>query len=333
MHTFVHPGTFMSPEMTFSLQHTVASSVVRKRALEKLRNSVPFNYQPKALETVHIGFHGVGKGHDECTKDGETAIGSALLLWATGDTRYGALSLSILNSWASKNKVFAGDNATLEAAWSVCSLARAAELLKYSKDANTANGWKASEPIFYMWIDRVIYPVLKSKHIWSWKVKNNWHYSVLCARMQLAILREDQEEWKWCIETYKKIFPCSLVSNGCCGETVETRRDVTHNMFLLGGMVQVAEMAYHQKIDIYDARLVDCFETQAKIMLKETPEGLTRADIKTPYGYWIEPVFEIPYAHFRGRLKKPMPYTERLLSTNRPDRITFHWGGNTLTHA
>ncbi len=328
---FVHPGTFMSPKMTRDLA-TKSKNGVRKLALQKMIASTPLTYKPRAIREVNIGWGGKGVGHDECTKDGETAVAATLIYWASGDKRYGELAISILKSWATTNVVFSGNNAPLEAAWSVCSMARAAELLKYSE---LKEHWNEIEPVFMKWLDAVIMPVLREPSLWRWDMKNNWHFSIICARMQVAILREDVSEWEWCVKTYREIFPKALVCGECCGETIECKRDVTHAQMLLGGMIQAPEMALHQGIKLYDDRLIECVELQARIMMKEIPKGLKSEDIKTPYGYWPEPIYEIAYAHFAGRMKKEMPNTAKYLQQPkvRPDRVTFHWGGNTLTHA
>lgn len=327
---FSHPGTFLSASNTKTLQNDVQANPIRKKALEKLIKDTPLTYRPQALEKVDIDWGGKGIGHKECTKDGETAVAATLLFWATGDRRYGALAISILREWSTINKIFRGNNAPLEAAWSVCSMARAAELLKYS---SLQKEWQSVEPAFLIWLDDIIMPVLKEASLWRWDFINNWHFSIVCARMQIAILREDQKEWQWAIDTYKCIFPKALVLSDCIGETTEVRRDLTHSQMLLGGMAQAAEMAWHQDIDIYDQRLIHCVELQSRIMMGEVPNGLTKECIKTPYGFWPEPVYEIPFAHFQGRKKIPMPNTWKYLQKVRPDRVTFHWGPNTLTHA
>ena len=213
-------------------------------------------------------------------------------------------------------------------------MARAAELVKYYPNVDVATKWKEVEPKFLVWLDTIALPVLKEPSFWRWNFRNNWHFSNLCARMQIAIFREDPIEWSWCIDTYRAIFPQALVCSHCKGETTETKRDVTHAMFLLGGMSQVPEMAWHQGVDLYDARLVDCYETHCKIMQRQVPEGLTPKDIKTPYGYYPEPVFETVFAHFHGRKGVPMPTTEAFITSKvLAERVTFHWGAGTLTHA
>ena len=330
---FMHPGTFMSPEMTRTLSKDASSHPLRKKALEKLMKDTPLGYSAQALANVDVGYHGVGQGHKECTKDGEVAVSAALLLWATGNEKYGMLAIDILRDWATTNVVWKGDNALLEAAWSICSMARAAELLKHSMVPAVRDAWaKKVEGVFFSWLDKVIMPVLCSEHIWKWDMCGNWHFSQISARMQLAILREDKGEWEWCVKKYPEALQKALTWKCCPGETAETLRDVTHAQFLLGGAVQIPEMAHHQGFNLWDERLLDCFELQARIMMKEVPAGVPKESINTPYGYWYEPVWHIPYAHFVGRKKKSMPHTKRYIDSLGPDRVCFHWGPNLLTH-
>lgn len=344
----------MSPAMTKTLKADVAKSPMRQKALAKLIKETPLTYKPQALEVVDIDYGGAGVGHKECTRDGEMAVSAALVYWANGDQAYAKLALDILEAWPAKNKVWKGQNALLEASWSICSMARAAELLKYAPDKSVADRWCRAEPAFIRWLDTVIMPVLKSEHIWGWHPAGNWHFSQICARMQLAIFREDSQEFAWCLERYARALAETLQGSGykrppkpvpgkpaaecapgtprCVGEISESCRDISHAQFQLGGLIQAPEMALHQGVDIYDDRLAPAFELQAAIMLKEIPPGFTAADIKTPYGYWPEPVWHIAYAHFNGRKHIPMPKTKAYLQQIGIDRVTFHWGPNYLTH-
>lgn len=323
----------MSPVMTRTLVNDVKTHPMRKEALQRLMRAVPLTYTPSPLEIVDVDWNGKGTGGKECTKDGEAAVSAALIYWATRDPQYAHLCIKILKAWADTNKTIKGNNAPLTAGWAVCSMARAAELLKYSP---MWRDWQVIEVAFFRWLNTVVIKTLQEPSIWRWGFHNNWHFTIVCARMQVAILLENHTEWAWAVQTYKDILPKALLS-GCKGDTVELRRDLTHNQFLLGGMVQAAEIAFHQNVIIYDTRLIDCFETQARLLMRHDPKELQlrHEDIKTPYGYWPEPIYEIAYAHFCDRSGKPMPFTKKLFETikhTRPDRVTFHWGGNTLTH-
>lgn len=39
-----------------------------------------------------------------------------------------------------------------------------------------------------------------------------------------------------------------------CGECGETKRDLFHSQFGLGGLIQLAEMAWQQGVDLYSYR-------------------------------------------------------------------------------
>lgn len=206
--------------------------------------AVPVTYTPTPLEIVDVDWNGKGVGGTECTKDGEAAVSAALIYWATRTARYGQLSISIIKAWATTNKTFKGNNSPLTASWMLCSMARAAELMKYSP---MWREWSSVESVFFEWIDTVLKQPLMEPSFWRWDFRNNWHFSNICARMQLAILREDQKEWKWCVDTYKQVLPAALQCDGNCkGGTSELKRDLTHNQFLLGGLTQAPEMALHQ---------------------------------------------------------------------------------------
>ena len=319
----------MSAKMTLALAHDSKTDPVRAAAFVKLVSDMPLTYKPRPLVGVNIGWGGVGAGHEEATSDGEAAFSAALLYWATGNQVYADLACAVVRAWATTNTSWKGDNAILEASWSVCSMARAAELLKWSP---AKAKWMQVEPLFYHWLDAVIMPVLKSEVIWGWPIVGNWHFSQICARMQLAILREDMKEWEWCTKRYLVALPKGLLCKMCPGQVSETTRDVTHSAFEIGGMTQAAEMAHHQGLDLYDPRLIDACELQATLLMKTIPPGLTKDDIHTPYGYFYEPVLELPFTHFNGRLRLAMPKCAQLLSMVRPERVTFHWGAGTLTH-
>lgn len=328
---FVHPGTVMSPKMTFDLRKDSTSDIVRKKALQVMVKDTPLAYQPSALEEVDIPYGG-GLGHKEFTGDAAMAYQSALLLWATCNTSYADVVIRVIAGWSSKNKVFKGDNAPLEAAWGACSLARAAELVKYYTDQRVKQQWSKVENTFIKWLNSVIIPVLQTSSIWKWNVIGNWHFSIICARMQIAIFKEDKTEFDWSVRTYREYLNKAICTGHPC-HIAETKRDVTHASFLIGGLLQAPEIAYHQGVtDLYDPRLHRILEYHASIMLGEVPEGIKKEEIHTPYGLWNEPVWEIGFAHYNGRLGLSMPKTDQNLSKIRPERVTFHWGGGTLTH-
>lgn len=323
-----HPGTTMSPSATRTLRTNVMSDPTRLAAYNQMVKDTSLSYQPKAIQDVCIGYGGKGKGHEELTKDGEQAYRSAIIFLVSNDKSYVRMVLDILSAWSTKNKTFTGDNAPLEAAWSICSMARAAELIRHTLEWQTSTVPKS----FFRWLDERVMPHLTNESVWKWKFRNNWHFSIICARMQLAILRDNKLEFEWAVTAYRNSLPQAICQGHPC-HTSETKRDLTHVQFLLGGIIQAAEMAFHQNVtDLYDDRLHPIIEYHASLLLKEVPPGISAEDIKTPYGYWNEPIWELALVHFRGRKGLPMPKTESNVQRSRPERVTFHWGGGTITH-
>lgn len=322
----------MSPDMTKNLAKACMASAEKKKALHRLMAETPLTYKASAITRVCIDWNGVGQGHKECTGDGAMAYRAALLLWATNNAEYAKLAIGIIEAWAKQNTSFTGNNAPLELAWSVGAMARAAELLKYSPLVSK-EVWLPVEKAFTKWLDTVVMPELRNASIWRWKFRNNWHYSIVDTRMQIAIFRNDEKEFRWCIDTYRAMIPITFSESSHPCHTCDLKRDVTHAQFLLGGLIQIPEMARHQGIhNVCPPFLDKVFEYHAAIMLKEVPFGLKKEEIHTPYGYWYEPVWEIALHHFKNRNRISMPKTEQWLRTFRPERVAFHWGAGTLTH-
>jgi hypothetical protein len=319
----------MSPDMIKALKHESISDPMRKKALDRLLKDTPANHTPQAISNIDIGYSGKGTGHKEFTKDAEIAYSASLLFIAQDNPKYADLAINILRAWSTVNKTFKGDNAPLEAAWGIASMAMAAELLKYSK---AQQKYASIEPNFTKWITDTMLPALNEPSVWRWKIKNNWHFSILFARAQLAILFDDSTTFNQVFNQYKTILPQAICQGHPC-HLSETLRDCTHFQFLIGGIISMAELAYHQGYkDAYDPKLHPIIEYHATIMLQEVPPGIKKEQINTPYGFWYEPVWEIAYAHFNNRLNLPMPKTEQWLAKIRPERVCFQWGPGTLTH-
>jgi hypothetical protein len=116
------------------------------------------------------------------------------------------------------------------------------------------------------------------------------------------------------------------------GECAETRRDLYHSQFGLGGLVQTAELAWQQGVDLYSFNgnaLLRALETHAYI----TNGGVPRACCYPLKGIGFLPCgWEVALNHYSGRCGLAMPETEKMLARHRPERVVFCWGAGTLTH-
>lgn len=290
----IHPGMFMSPAMTRALAADVRASPDLWRALDRLRAQTPVAWSPRPLEVVDGGLA-------VCAQDGQTAASAALVFTATGEEPYARVALSILEAWAATNKAWRGNDALSEASWSACTMVRAAELLKHAEAPAIRRLWAGIEGAVFAWLRAVVLPVLHSEC--------DVHFARICAGMQIAILLEDRQEWSRCLGQYGPALAKAIAEGGRPGQ---------EGAFLLGSAAQAAEMAWHQGVDLYDDRLAACVERQARFVMRGAGCG--------------EPVWEIPLAHFAGRRGRRMPKTEECAARARPDKCTFMWGPNTLTH-
>lgn len=100
---------------------------------------------------------------------------------------------------------------------------------------------------------------------------------------------------------------------GLCGET---GRDLAHAELGLAAAVNVAEIAWHQGIDLYSAqarRLTAFMECHSAFRLgKPVPQTLYGGVLKPGDGIW--PTFEIAYNHFHNRQGMELPMTAELIA-------------------
>ena len=97
------------------------------------------------------------------------------------------------------------------------------------------------------------------------------------------------------------------------GYTAETARDLEHVEESFASEINVAEIAWHQGVDVYTPqakRLTVFMETEAKLRLGEpAPESMTAQLV--PYG--LVGTYEIAYNHYANRMGMPLPHARRVL--------------------
>lgn len=301
-----------------------------KSANKALFKNASLSYKPQPIEHVNIAPFGKGVGHKEFTQDAEQAVQHAVAFVISANTEYAKKARSIIHAWANTCKSFEGSNAPLELGWGGCSLVRAAEILRY-----TYPGWTpADKAAIDRFIDSIMLPKLRTKLGWT----NNWQTTICEARLQIAIFRDDPNDFNWAITEYKRILAIYVTTSD--GQTCETMRDLVHAQFGIGGLIQIPELVYEYTrgaIDLFKecaARpLAKVCELHAHLLLGRVPESCTtirKEHIKEP---WFLPCgWEIALHHIERRLGIPLPATRELLAKNRPEGYVFHWGLGTLTH-
>ncbi|KIZ03532.1 secreted protein [Monoraphidium neglectum] len=247
-------------------------------------------------------------------------------MWiVTGNPQYANNTASILWAWSTINKIFVGQNAPLEAGWGVDSMTRSAELLKY-----TWPGWtKELETTYIKWVNKLIMPQLRNE-ILSRLPLGNWHSTVAECKMQFAIFTDDRPLFEEALYDWRRVMDAWLFPHG---EFWETKRDIYHSQFGLGGLVQLAELAWQQGVDVYDysdSKLRIGMEYHADIIMGGVPFSSNWYKI---IGNGFLPCgWEVGYNHFNGRRGLQLPITAGMLNRKRPEKYVFHWGLGTLTH-
>ena len=109
----------------------------------------------------------------------------------------------------------------------------------------------------------------------------------------------------------------------------ETARDSQHAAMASSGMVDVAEIARQQGIDLYaeqGKRMVAAMEYLARFLPPnngKAPENLE---------FSLHPTWEIAYNEFHHRLGMTLPGMAGVIATKRPTGVNHHMAWETLTH-
>lgn len=282
------------------------------------------DYKHRALVSVDIGPYGSGKGHDEFTGDCMQAY-LQVLSWLCngGDLSGPGKCREIVLAWSNTCETFKGANSPLEMAWGISPLVRSVEILKWKwKD-----GWKPDDDkVFNRFIDKIALPNLIGRFEEVKKWKNNWIFTIIEALIQIYMYRDDVDSVNKLVIVYKDLLKQCIQTCGC---NTENKRDMIHCQFQLASQIQIAEMLWHQGVDLYDPLMLVSMEYQARILNGEIPCELKKEDIKD--NWFLPSSWEIGYNHYVNRKKKIMPHTSKLLSINKPEvTMSFNWGPGIL---
>jgi hypothetical protein len=117
------------------------------------------------------------------------------------------------------------------------------------------------------------------------------------------------------------------------GLSQETCRDLRHVQHGFGGLIQSAEIAWHQGVDLYAERgnrLLIGLEFHAQYILgAPVPSNLCGGTLNSLSPM---PTWEIPYNHYHNRKKLDLPLTQRIVNMNSPEGAVQHMMWGTLSH-
>ena len=109
----------------------------------------------------------------------------------------------------------------------------------------------------------------------------------------------------------------------------ESTRDTHHPNMAFASMVNAAETARQQGVDLYaeqGARITAAMEFQAQFLAPNN------APMPPNLQFDLQPTWEIAFNHFHGRMGAALPKMSKVIPTNRPTGENHHMAWETLTH-
>ena len=291
--------------------------------------------------------------------DSLAAYLNALTYYYTGITAYADTAVRIMNAWSSTLTGIAMDTSTytnglLQAAWGTANWTRAAELIRY-----TSSGWKDADiQRFDNMLVNSYLPLVKKD--WSGGGAN-WNMSTIEAEAGIGVVTDNRAVFNEAISRWNTQLPATVYmksdtnpyaklsgspvppANSMYATTnttpaamatywhnptsyqdgleAETCRDLSHADMGLEGMVDTAETARLQGVDLYGpnkARILAGFELNAKVtnqfLATGSAPGICQGAI-VDGGAFYKTGYEIAYNEFAHRLGVAMPNVKTLLNT------------------
>lgn len=349
---FHHPGVLVNREQLDLIKKRVQQSIEpQKSAFTALQSSTyaARDYIPHPWATCECGpFSRPDLGCKDEQRDSEAAYAQALAWYVTRDKTYAQNAIKIMNAWAATlTGGHINRNGPVQAAWCGEVWPRAAEIIRYTYD-----GWAATDVANFQKMLRTQYvPSLTNGDCEN----GNKELSMCEALINIGVFNDDPATfalgvtmWRGRTPAYiylKSDGPTPVVPPNCGmpiwgnkgyttplvdGLLQESVRDSGHANLGLSAMVNAAETARQQGIDLYaeqGARIMAALEFQARFL---PPNN---APIPEHLSFNKHPTWEIAYNHFHNRLGRELPKMAAVLPTIRPTGVNHQMDWETFTHA
>ncbi|HET7329464.1 alginate lyase family protein [Dyella sp.] len=359
---FTRPGILVTREQLIYVRAKIrADQEPWKSAFERTLSDRLATRAPHPWQTVECGaYSNPNHGCNDETDDAKAAYTQALLWVYTRDERYAESTRRILNAWADTLRGgHTNFNAPLQASWAAEQFTRAAEILEYTYD-----GWPQSEKsaVRRMFTEQYLPDVEKMFTEAGYQCyANNWHASGIEAMMNIAIFTNNRNLFNRAVQKWRELVPAYIYEEtdgplprdipGCHrtpeqmirrwhGQTTfvnglvqETCRDLGHTDYGLAAIINAAETARLQGVDLYDEqrrRITDAMEFNTKFRNGEPiPQWLCGGTLNL---LDAKGTFEIGYNQYAVREGMSLPETNKFLERTRPTVGYFHYLWETLTH-
>ena len=340
---FVHPGiSHNKAELAFVKSKIINGEQPWKASWEIMQASreADLSWMPKPLAHVERGaYNRPNIGGSNFMDDAKAAYTHALIWVFTDEEAHALKAAEILNAWSAKLESVSNHDARLLVGMGGLQFCNAAELLK-----NTWKGWsEKDQQAFRHMLQKVLYPVIED---FFPAANGNWDASMIQTMMAMGIFLDDHGMFQKAVDYY-----LHGVGNGAVnhyfkesGQCQESGRDQGHTQMGLEYLLNAAEIAWKQGVDLYSAydnRLAKGFEYVAKYNLgNEVPfeyyesyQGKYKhSEIAEKGRGKLRPMYDKIVNHYHNRMGLDMPWCQKALEKTRPETGgTMPW--STLMYA
>lgn len=344
----------------------------------KTERYASLNYTYGAVPVVSCGLNNTPFiGCNEEKNDATAAYTHALLWYYTGNTAHAQKAIDILNNWSSTLTSHTEYAAPLQAAWGAEMFTRAAEIIRHTSTLWSAADIQKFEALLTnVYLVDITSADAVQKYA---SYNGNWHLSAIDAAMSIGVFTNNRAlfdsavaEWRARTPSYIYLqsdnggngmpvappggikdtvseIKCFWLDSmtGCGTATLslanghgqESCRDLYHTGMGFASMINAAETAYIQGVNLYEeqrTRIIAGYEFMSSILVNNTyPAGMCNGQaLPAPQA---APTYEIGYNHYANRKGFALPFTQQVVNAFQSaggtgtSRQMMAW--ETLTHA
>ena len=353
---FIHPGILVNRAQLDEIKRRVAAGVEPLASAFKALLASPSGallYRPVPRASVVCGsYSNPDLGCKDEQADSEAAYAQALAWYVTRNPAYAENAIKIMDAWANVLQGGHSDaNGPVQAAWCAEVWPRAAEIIRCSY-----RGWSDAEIAKFQNMLRTQY-LPSIMH--GCTENGNKELSMAEALVNVGVFNDDRPAFELGLKMWRGRTPAYiyLTSDGPTpvpppggpvavqgaswsnkgmmprlvdGLLQETARDSQHPALALAAMVNAAETARQQGVDLYaeqGKRIVAALEFQAQYLAPNSAPRPPHLEFNQ------HPTWEIAYNHFHDRLGQDLPKMAAVLPAIRPTGVNHDMAWETLTHA
>jgi hypothetical protein len=350
---FFHPGVLVNRAQLDFVKARIAAGAepwTSAFAAAKADALGSRDYVPHPWKTCECGpFSRPDHGCKDEQHDSEAAYTQALLWYFSGDQKYAENAVNIMDAWSSTltgGHTFA--NGPVQAAWCGEQWPRAAEIIRY-----TCTNWPAASVAKFQ--DMLTKQYLPSL-IGGDCENGNKELSMSEALINIGVFNDDRKTFELGLKMWRGRTPAYIYLStdgptphkapGCDempiwsnkglttpfvdGLLQESVRDSGHANLALAAMVNAAETARQQGVDLYGEegkRIMAALEFQARGLPPNN--GTPPANVT----FHLHPTWEIAFNEYHNRLGNDLPNMAKVIPGNRPTGVNHDMAWETLTHA